>query len=78
LKHYFNCPGSPDWPPIEKCWRKPKSTVKSRMCLTHEDLVEAVQDGWHELDQKSINNWVDEIPEILKNTIELEGKMSGA
>jgi len=42
LKHYFNCPGSPDWPPIEKCWRKPKSTVKSRMCLTYEDLVEAV------------------------------------
>jgi len=52
--------------------------VKSYMCLTYEDLVEAVQDGWHEPDQKSINNWVDEIPEILKSRIELKGKMSEA
>ena len=50
LKHYFNCPGSLDWSPIERCWRLPKWEVKSRMCLTHEDLVEAVQDGWHKLD----------------------------
>ena len=57
---------------------KTKLMVKSYMCLTYKDLVEAVQDSWHEPDQKSINNWVDEIPEILKSTIKLEGKMSEA
>ena len=77
LRHYFNCPGSPDWPPIEKAWRLPKSEVKSRMCLTHDDLVEAVQDGWQKLDQATINEWVDQIPEILQQTLDLDGKMSG-
>jgi hypothetical protein len=67
LRHYFNCPGSPDWPPIEKAWRLPKSEVTSWMCLTHDDLVEAVQDGWHKLDQKTINKWVDQIPDAWRN-----------
>lgn len=47
------------------------------MCLTHDDLVEAVQDGWHKLDQDTINKWIDQIPQILKETIDLEGKMTG-
>ena len=77
LRHYFNCPGSPDWSPIEKCWRLPKGYVKDCMCLTHADLTEAVVEGWSNLEINTINQWIDMIPDILKETIELEGKMSG-
>jgi len=47
------------------------------MCLTHDNLVKAVQDGWQKLDQSTINKWIDQIPQILKDTIELKGKMTG-
>jgi hypothetical protein len=77
LRNFFNCPGSPDWSPIEKCWRAPKGTVKQRMCLNHSDLVEACRDGWAGLSQETINGYIDLIPEILKQTIEMEGRMTG-
>ena len=28
LKHYFNCPGSPDLAPIENCWQAPKQALR--------------------------------------------------
>jgi hypothetical protein len=77
LKNYFNCPGSPDWVPIEKAWRAPKGSVKDSLCLTHEDLVEACNKGWNSLTQEKINEWVDQIPQILQETIKKEGKMMG-
>ncbi len=77
LKHYVNCPGSPDWVPIEYAWIYPNRAVKSQMCLTHEDLVNTVQGGWHKLGLRTINGWVDSIPDRLKDTIKLEGKMCG-
>jgi hypothetical protein len=77
LKHYFNRAGSPDWVPIEKVWRAPKGSVKDSMCLNQSDLGEACVAGWETLAQSTINSWVSQIPQILQETIELEGKMTG-
>ncbi len=77
LNHYFYCPGSLDWVPIENAWKYTESTVRNRMCPTHHDLVEACQEGWKTLDQLMINAWVDSIPDRLNDTLKLEGKMTG-
>jgi hypothetical protein len=47
------------------------------MCLAHVDFVKAVQDGWQKLDQATINEWVDQIPKILQQSLDLDGKLSG-
>jgi hypothetical protein len=77
LESYFNCPLSPDFVPIEKAWQRPKQAVRTRPCWDDAIVKELAQEGWDGLQQKSINRWVDQIPQILKDCIELEGAMIG-
>ncbi len=77
LDSYFNCPLSPDFVPIEKAWQRPKQAVRTRPCWEDSIVKELAQEGWDGLQQKSINCWVDQIPQILKDCIEGEGALTG-
>jgi hypothetical protein len=37
--------------------------------LTHDDLVEAVEDGRHKLYQETVNKWAYQVPKILLQSI---------
>jgi hypothetical protein len=76
LESFFNCSSSPDFAPIEKAWQLPKQYVRKRPCW-EDDLVRGLaEEGWETLTHESINRWVDDIPQIFKDCIELEGAMT--
>ena len=77
LESYFNCPLSPDFVPIERAWQLPKQYIRKRPCWEDSIVKELAQEGWDALKQDSINRWVDQIPQILKDCIEMEGAMTG-
>lgn len=76
LTHYFNCAESPDFPPIEKAWLAPKEEVRKHAIWDDSTLVEYAELAWEGLLQESINSWVDEIPQIFKYCLELEGAIT--
>ncbi|KAK3951877.1 hypothetical protein QBC32DRAFT_370791 [Pseudoneurospora amorphoporcata] len=77
LEHYFNCSCSPDFTPIEKAWQSPKQYLRKRPCWDDTIVKELAEEGWAALTQERINSWIDSIPQILKDCIELEGAMTG-
>lgn len=77
LKHYFNCPSSPDLSPIENCWLVPKEYVRKYTHWDNETLKELAEEGWKELSQETINRWIDSMPERLQHVIDMKGKMTG-
>ncbi|KAK3936031.1 hypothetical protein QBC46DRAFT_270506, partial [Diplogelasinospora grovesii] len=77
LESYFNCSSSPDFSPIERAWQAPKQYVKKRPCWEDSIVKELAEEGWAHLQQSTINDWVDKIPQILDECIYLEGKMTG-
>jgi hypothetical protein len=72
LKYYFNCPSSPDLAPIENCWQAPKQYLAARPHWDEETTKELLVKGWHGLQQKTIDKWVDLMPQRLKDVIELD------
>jgi hypothetical protein len=77
LKHYQNCAGSPDITLIENSFQVPKEYIKK---YTHNDIEQLrvlALEGWAELKQETINKWVKEMPQRLKDVIKAGGKMSG-
>ncbi|KAK3956948.1 hypothetical protein QBC32DRAFT_394140 [Pseudoneurospora amorphoporcata] len=77
LESYFNCPSSPDFVPIEKAWQLPKQYLRKRGKWDDEEVRGLVEEGWAALSQETINSWVDQIPQILQDCIDLEGAMTG-
>lgn len=77
LKHYFNCHDSPDLSPIENCWQAPKQTLKKYPHWDDQMTRELIQEGWDELKQKTINRWVDSMPQRLRDVIQLDGQLTG-
>ncbi|KAK4198064.1 hypothetical protein QBC40DRAFT_179567 [Triangularia verruculosa] len=77
LDHYFNSSHSPDFVPIEKAWAYTKREVRKRQCWDDETVKGLAEEGWAKLSQKRINKWVDQIPQILEDCIELEGALTG-
>jgi hypothetical protein len=77
LESYFNCASSPDFTPIEKAWQGPKQYVRKRPCWDDAIVKELAEEGWASVSQESINKWVDSIPQIFKDCLELEGGMTG-
>ncbi|KAH6881058.1 hypothetical protein B0T10DRAFT_540156 [Thelonectria olida] len=63
LDYFFNCPSSPDLSPVENTWPDPKEY--------------SAQEGWDNLKQETINNWIRSIPQRLCDVKELHGKMTG-
>lgn len=77
LTSFFNCSNSPDIVPIEKAWLASKEVVKAKACWNDRTLKELAEEGHNSLKQTTINKWVDEIPLILRDIIEIEGRMTG-
>ena len=77
LDHFFNCASSPDFSPIEKAWQGPKEYVKKRPCWEDDIVKELAEEGWASVKQETINSWVDQIPQIFKDCLELDGGMTG-
>jgi hypothetical protein len=77
LKYYFNCASSPDLSPIENCWQALKQTLKKYPHWSDEMTRELIVEGWEALKQKTINKWVDEMPQRLRDVLELDGQLTG-
>ena len=77
LESFFNCASSPDFSPIEKAWQGPKQYVKKRPCWDDDLVKELAEEGWAAVKQETINGWVDSIPQIFKDCLELDGGMTG-
>lgn len=80
LNSYFNCAQSPDLAPIERAWAWPKRKVRSQEVWDDESLQTLAEEGWADLKQETINEWINRIPELLKQVAdpdELAGRMSG-
>ena len=77
LEYFFNSSQSPDFGSIELAWNAPIESVKKRPCYTDKMIIELVEEGWEGLYQKTINGWVDQIPQFFKECIALDGGMTG-
>ncbi|KAH8799469.1 hypothetical protein F5884DRAFT_129099 [Xylogone sp. PMI_703] len=77
LESYFNCVGAPDLSPIENAWLAPKEHVRRFAHWDDDTLRELAEEGWAELSQKTINDWIDSIPQRLKDVIANDGKFCG-
>ena len=47
LKHYFNCPGSPDLAPIEDAWQPDKQYVRRYSHWEPDETRTLAQEGWN-------------------------------
>ena len=46
-------------------------------CLEQLRTPSPPPEGWEQLTQETINNWVDSIPQKLQDVIDANGKMTG-
>ncbi|CAI6087300.1 unnamed protein product [Clonostachys chloroleuca] len=76
LESFFNCPRSPDLPPIENCWLVPKAYIRKYPHWDLDTLHDLVEEGWEQLSQSTINRWVESMPQRLRDVIKMEGKMT--
>lgn len=76
LKHFRNCPNSPDLAPIENAWRAPKGQVRQHAIWNPEALKEYAELGWAGLKQKTIDDWVISLPSRLRDVVHLKGQLS--
>lgn len=79
LKYFFNPPYSPDLSPIENCWRKPNQYVyaTAQFTETADELFERAKEGWEELSQDTIDEWVRSVRQRYEDVIENGGRMVG-
>jgi hypothetical protein len=71
LKHYFNCPGSPDMAPIEDAWQPSKQYVRHYGHWEPDETRTLAQEGWDGITQEWINRRILSMParlEALKNS----------
>ena len=77
LKHYFNCPCSPDLAPIENCWQAPKQYLKKYPHWDDDTTKGLIYEGWANVSQAFINERVSTMPDRLRAVLDGEGKMTG-
>lgn len=77
IRFFYNAPGSPDLSPIENAWRAPSQVIESLPYNNRQDLAADAIDAWENLDQETINGYIDSMPDRFKAVLELEGKMTG-
>ena len=77
VQHYFNCANSPDLAPIENCWQAPKQTLKKYPHWDDSTTRELIREGWEALPQKKVNEWMDSMPQRLRDVIECDGQLTG-
>ena len=76
LRHYFNCPYSPDLAPIENAWRAPKGNLRKFAHWDEETVYGVAKEGWNRLSQQTINSWIDSMPARLQAVIDGKGQMT--
>jgi len=76
LRHYFNCPYSPDLAPIENAWRAPKGNLRKVAHWDEETVYRVAKEGWDRLKQQTINSWIDSMPARLQAVIDAKGQMT--
>ena len=77
LEYYQNCAGSPDFAIIENAWQVPKQYIRKHPHFDLETLKELALEGWEQLQQETINKWIDEMPQRLQDYIIAKGKITG-
>ena len=77
LKHYFNCPYSPDLAPIENCWQAPKQMLRKVPHWDDATMRAIIDEGWEHVTVPLINARVDSMPSRLQAVIDGEGAMTG-
>lgn len=50
-------PYSPEFSPIENCWSKVKSILKSLQARTYPDLAKAIEEAFERVSLEDIKNW---------------------
>lgn len=50
-------PYSPDFSPIENCWSKIKSILRSLGARNYVDLAKAIEEAFNKVSLKDIHNW---------------------
>jgi hypothetical protein len=68
LTWYINTAGSPDLTPIENAWKAPKAYLKEHAIWDEEAIVELAEEGWEALTIETINDWVDSMPQRMRDT----------
>lgn len=77
LKHYFNCSASPDLAPIENCWQPLKQDLRKIPHWDLETIKDVTEATWYDgLLQRTINKWMDSMPERLQDVIDRRGGMT--
>lgn len=76
LLYYANCPHSLDLSPIENAWQVPKQFIGKKPHWDDKTCIEAIKKGWANLDQKTINKCVEEMPQRLQDIMNSRGKMT--
>ena len=76
LPYYFNCAHSPDFSPCENAWQAPKQWLRKYAHWDDETTYELAAEGWDRLTQKTINEWIDSMPERLQRCIDADGKLT--
>jgi hypothetical protein len=77
LESYFNCPGPPDFAPIENAWLPMKAYVRKYNHWSQSDTDELLSKGWDNMSQKRINGWIESMPERLRKVIDSGGRLVG-
>jgi hypothetical protein len=78
LKHYFNCPGSPDLAPIEDAWQPTKQYVRHYGHWEPDETRTLAQEGWDGITMEWINRRILSMPERLRRVAESErGELIG-
>ncbi|KDN61748.1 hypothetical protein CSUB01_12427 [Colletotrichum sublineola] len=77
LKRYFNTPGSPDLSIIENCWKIPKAHIAKYETWDEDALKNLAIEGWGQLEQSTIDNWVRSMPQRMRDVIAGNGRMTG-
>ena len=75
LKHYFNCPGSPDLSIIENAWRVDKQQLWAEDYFDVDILRDAIRDAWGAVTIKWINQQV-LMEDRLHDVLDMEGAMT--
>jgi transposase len=50
-------PYSPDFSPIENCWSKVKSILRTIGARTYQELEKAIEEAFNQVTKKDLRNW---------------------
>ena len=76
LKHYINCALSPDLSPVENAWFPVKIQMRKVPYWDDQITMDLARKGWDNIDQSTINKWVDGMPERLQAVLDYEGRIT--